>query len=214
VAQNDDFGRGAVTAYEGAFKSTSTKVVGSEFFDRGQADYRPLVTRLKRANADALLLVMLAGDASVFMRQYRELGLNQRLFARGSIATAEFLYQVKDNPTIADGLVEAGYWAVGLDPEWDRKWTERWKVPPRIHGAMSAITFKYAVVPAIELAIKKYGKVDRKTIRDALEEIDVPSTPVGPIRFDDYHQAHINMILIKLEGGQLHVFEKIPTKAS
>jgi len=214
VAQNDDFGRGAVAAYDAAFKGTTVKVTETEFFDRGQADYRPLVARLKRGNAEALLLVMLAGDASVFMRQYREVGLNQRLFARGSIATAEFLHQVRDTPTIADGTVEASYWAVGLDPDWDRKWTERYKVPPRIHGAMSAIAFKYAVVPAIELALKKFGRADRKAIRDALEEIDVPNTPVGPIRFDEYHQAYINMILIELKGGQLRVFEKIPTRPS
>src|SRR5437762_10499459 len=43
VAQNDDFGRGAAAAYDAAFKSTSTKLVASEFFDRGQADYRPLI---------------------------------------------------------------------------------------------------------------------------------------------------------------------------
>src|SRR5262245_25188268 len=76
VAQNDDFGRGAAAAYEAAFKSTSTKLVGNEFFDRGQADYRPLITRLKRANTDSLILIMLAGDASVFLKQYREMGMN------------------------------------------------------------------------------------------------------------------------------------------
>jgi branched-chain amino acid transport system substrate-binding protein len=214
VAQNDDFGRGAAVAYEAAFKSTSTKLVGNEFFDRGQADYRPLITRLKRANTDSLILIMLAGDASVFLKQYREMGMNQRIYSRGSIATAEFLFQTKDTPGLAEGTIEAGYWAVGLDPAWDKQWTERWKVPPRIHGAMSAIAFKYAVVPAIEIAIKKYGKVDRKSIRDALEEIDVPNTPVGPIKFDEYHQAHINMILLQIKNNQLQIMEKMPTKAS
>jgi ABC-type branched-subunit amino acid transport system substrate-binding protein len=79
---------------------------------------------------------------------------------------------------------------------------------------MSAIAFKYAVVPAIEIAIKKSGKVDRKSIRDALEEVDVPNTPVGPIKFDDYHQAHINMILLQIKNNQLQIMEKMPTKAS
>jgi branched-chain amino acid transport system substrate-binding protein len=154
---------------------------------------------------------MLASDASVFLRQYRELGLKQRIFARGSVATVEFLDLAKDNPSIGDGVVEATFWTAALDPEWEKRWLERWKTPVRIHGSLAALTFKYAVVPAIELALKKYGKADRKTIRDALEQIDVKDTPVGPIKFDDHHQAWINMVLVEMKGGQLRLLEKIPT---
>ena len=154
---------------------------------------------------------MLASDASVFMRQFRELGLNKKLFARGSVATVEFLNQVKDNPTIGDGIVEASFWTAAVDPEWEKKWLERWKTPVRVHGSMAALTFRYAVVPAIELAIKKHGKADRKSIRDTLEEIDVPNTPIGRIKFDEYHQAWIDMILIEMRGGHLRIVERIPT---
>ena len=59
--------------------------------------------------------------------------------------------------------------------------------------------------------IKKHGRADRKAIRDALEEVDVKDSPVGPIKFDDTHQACINMILIEMRGGQLRILEKIPT---
>jgi branched-chain amino acid transport system substrate-binding protein len=211
VAQNDDFGRGAAAAYDAAFKKFGVTLVSTEFFDRGQADYRPLLAKIKRANPDAVLLVMLASDASVFLRQYRELGLKQRLFARGSVATVEFLELAKDNPSIGDGVIEATFWTAALDPEWEKRWLERWKTPVRVHGSLAALTFKYAVVPAIELALKKYGKADRKTIRDALEQIDVKDTPLGPIKFDDHHQAWINMVLIEMKGGQLRLLEKIPT---
>ena len=209
-AQNDDFGRGAAAAYDAAFKKVGIKLVSTEFFDRGQADYRPVLTRVKRANPEAVLLVMLASEGSVFMRQFREIGLTQKLYARGSMATVEFLYQVKDSPNIADGLVEATYWTPALDPAWEKQWMERWKVPVRIHGSLAAIAFRYAVAPAIEAAIKKTGKTDRKAIRDALEEVDVPNTPVGRVKFDDTHQAFINMLLVQIDNGQLKVLEKIP----
>ena len=209
-AQNDDFGRGAAAAYDAAFKKTGIKLVSTEFFDRGQADYRPVLTRVKRANPEGVLLVMLASEGSVFMRQYKELGLTQKLFARGSMATPEFLYQVKDAPSIGDGLVEATYWTPALDPEWEKRWMERWKVPVRIHGSLAAIAFRYAVVPAVEQAVKKTGKADRKAIRDALETVDVPDTPVGRIKFDETHQAFINMLLVQINGGQLKILEKIP----
>ena len=208
-AQNDDFGRGAAAAYDAAFKKTGIKLVSTEFFDRGQADYRPVLTRVKRANPEAVLLVMLASEGSVFMRQFREVGLTQKLYARGSMATVEFLHQVKDSPSIADGLVEATYWTPALDPAWEKQWLERWKVPVRVHGSLAAIAFRYALVPAIEQAIRKTGKTDRKAIRDALETVDVADTPVGRIRFDDTHQALINMLLVQISGGQLKLLEKI-----
>jgi branched-chain amino acid transport system substrate-binding protein len=208
-AQNDDFGRGAAAAYDAAFKKTGIKLVSTEFFDRGQADYRPELTRVKRANPEAVLLVMLASEGSVFMRQFKEVGLTQKLYARGSMATVEFLHQVKDSPNIADGLVEATYWTPALDPAWEKQWLDRWKVPVRVHGSLAAIAFRYALAPAIEQAIKKTGKADRAAIRDALETVDVADTPVGRIRFDDTHQAFINMLLVQINGGQLKLLEKI-----
>ena len=211
LAMNNDFGHGAANAYDAAFKKANIKLLSTEFFDPGQPDYRPVLTRLKRANPVAILAVILASDGAPFMRQFRELGLTQRVFSRGSLGSAEFLYQVRDNPKIGDGVIEASYWITGLDPDWDKKWTERYKVPPRIHGSLAAITLKWAVVPALEIALKKHGKADRQTIRAALEEVDVKDSPLGPIKFDTNHQAWINMILIEIRDGQLHILEKLPT---
>src|SRR5258705_1205945 len=208
-AQNDDFGRGAAGAYDAAFKKTGIKLVSTEFFDRGQADYRPVLTRVKRANPEAVLLVMLASEGSVFMRQFREVGLTQKLYARGSMATVEFLHQVKDSPSIADGLVEATYWTPALDPAWEKQWLDRVQEPVCDHRSLAAIAFSYAVAPAIEQAIKKTRRSDRKAIRDALETVDVADTPVGRIRFDDTHQAFINMLLVQINGGQLQVLAQI-----
>ena len=211
LAMNNDFGRGAANAYKAAFEKSNIKLASTEFFDPGQPDYRPVLTRLKRAGAETILGVILASDGAPFMRQYHELGLTQKVFSRGSLVSAEFLHQVRDNPKIGDGVVEAGYWVVGLDPEWDRKWQERHNVPPRIHGSLAAITLKWAVVPALEIALKKHGKADRATIRTALTEVDVKDSPLGPIKFDANHQAWINMILLEMQDGKIRILEKLPT---
>src|SRR5256886_3621599 len=98
LAMNNDFGRGAAVAYEAAFKKAGVTLVSTEFFDPGQPDYRPVLTRLKRANTETILAVILASDGAPFMRQFRELGLTQKVVSRGSLASAEFLHQVRDNP--------------------------------------------------------------------------------------------------------------------
>jgi branched-chain amino acid transport system substrate-binding protein len=211
LAMNNDFGRGAASAYDAAFKKAGIKLASTEFFDPGQPDYRPVLTRLKRAGAETILGVILASDGAPFMRQFRELGLTQKIYSRGSLASAEFLHQVRDSPRVGDGVVEAGYWVTGLDPEWDRKWQDKHGIPPRIHGSLAAITLKWAVVPAIEIALKKHGKADRASIRAALTEVDVKDSPLGPIKFDANHQAWINMILLEMQDGKLRILEKLPT---
>src|SRR5688500_7684199 len=198
LAMNNDFGRGAANAYDVAFKKANIKLASTEFFDPGQPDYRPVLTRLKRAGAETILGIILASDGAPFMRQYRELGLTQKVYSRGSLASAEFLHQVKDSPKVGDGVVEAGYWVTGLDPEWDRKWQEKHNIPPRIHGSLAAITLKWAVVPALEIALKKHGKADRATIRTALTEVDVRDSPLVPIKFDSTNPAGINLILLEM----------------
>ena len=35
-------------------------------------------------------------------------------------------------------------------------------------------------------------------------------TPVGRVKFDDTHQAFINMLIVEIKGGQLRLVEKIP----
>ena len=73
---------------DAAFKKAGIKLVSTEFFDPGQADYRPVLTRLKRGGAETILAVILAGDGAPFMRQFRELGLTQKVYSRGSLASA------------------------------------------------------------------------------------------------------------------------------
>src|SRR5262249_61730424 len=80
LAMNNDFGRGAANASDAAFKKAGIKLLSTEFFDPGQPDYRPVLTRLKRANPETILAVILASDGAPFMRQFRQLGLTQRLF--------------------------------------------------------------------------------------------------------------------------------------
>src|SRR5262249_56162340 len=94
LAMNNDFGRGAANAYDGGFKKAGIKLLSTEFFDPGQPDYRPVLTRLKRANPETILAVILASDGAPFMRQYRELGLTQKIFSPRSLPPAHFLYHV------------------------------------------------------------------------------------------------------------------------
>jgi len=206
---DNDFGRGAIQVYQGQFRTLGVTVANIETFPFGAPDYRPLLSRIKRDNADAILMVILAPDAAVMIRQYHELGMKQRLFARGNVGSNEFLEAIKDNPKLGDGIVEATLWTPGTDPELDKLWERRWGGKPTTHGAMAYYGIQI-LAEAVKIAVKS-GPITRRSIRDALEKVDMVIPAMGRVKFDDHHQAYTNMVIHEIKDGKISLKAKVQT---
>lgn len=202
VAENTDFGRGAISSYIPQFESMGVELVSEDYFDLGTADYRPALTRIKAAAPDGLLVVMTERDGATFMRQLREVGLDVQVFSRGSLTSPLFLEYTSDDPTIGEGVLEFSFWAGGVDPELDQKFQDRLGVSNSPHRGWSYYATRYAIGTAIENALKNTGEASREAIRDELEKIEV-EIAVGTIKFDDHHQAYPNGTISTIENGQV-----------
>ncbi|MDP1714517.1 MAG: ABC transporter substrate-binding protein [Anaerolineales bacterium] len=211
LAYNDDYGRGAAQSYQDILGGLGVEVVSTEYFERGGADFRPLLLNIKEDKPEGLLLVATESDGIVILRQLKELGLTQKLFARGAIVTPLFMEMTKKEPGLNEGIMEGTWWAPGLDPKFDVAFVNRWGTAPSPHRATSYFIMRYVVKAAIEEAAKT-GTVDRKSIRDALEKISV-ETPVGVISFDAHHQAYPNMAVSTVENGTIKLLQVLETKA-
>lgn len=207
---DNDFGRGALNQYQGEFRKLEVNVTNVETFPFGAPDYRPLLTRIRRSNPDALLMVILAPDAAVMIRQFHELGMRQRLFARGNVGSNEFLEAIKDNPRLADGIVEATLWTPGADPDLERAWERRWGGKPTTHGAMAYYGIQI-LAEAVKIAARA-GQPTRRSIRDALERVDITIPAMGRVRFDDHNQAYTNMVLHEVRDGKIILKAKVQTR--
>ncbi len=209
LGYDNDFGRGGIQAYQAQFKRLGIDVSNIETYALGALDYRSLLSRTKRMNPDAVLMIILAPDAAVLIRQYQELGMKQRLFARGNVGSNEFLEAIKDNPKIADGIVEATLWTPGFDADLEKLWTKRWGGKPTTHGAMAFYGIQI-YGQAIEIAAKA-GQPTRGSIRDALRKVDLTIPALGRIKFDDHHQAYTNMVIHEIRDGKIVLKAKVPT---
>jgi len=211
LAANNDWGRGAAAAFDENLKALGVEVVTIDFFEQGQADYHSLLTKWKGLNPDAILLVMESHDAAIFMRQFRELGMPQKVYARGSVVTAEFVEDIQDDLSIGEGIVEATLWTVGTDPEFDQRFKNRWGVLPHVHSATAYNAVRFVISEALRIAIEETGKADRASIRDALEKVEV-DTMIGPVKFDDYNQGHPYLVITTLDGeGNISVLKQLST---
>jgi branched-chain amino acid transport system substrate-binding protein len=206
---DNDFGRGAIQVYQSYFKGLGVNVTNVETFPFGAPDYRPLLSRIKRDNPDAILMVILAPDAAVMVRHYSELGMKQRLFARGNVGSNEFLAAIKDNPKLGDGIIEATLWTPGTDPELDKLWDKRWGGKPTTHGAMAFYGVQ-VIAEAVKIAAKS-GTPTRKSLRDALENVDFTIPAMGRIKFDNHHQAYTNMVIHEVRDGKVQLKQKVQT---
>ncbi len=206
---DNDFGRGAIQQYQSQFRSLGVNVTNIETFPFGAPDYRPLLSRIKRDNAEAILMVILAPDAAVMIRQFYELAMRQKLFARGNVGSNEFIEAIKDNPKLGDGILEATLWTPGADPELDKLWEKRWGGKPTTHGAM-AFYGVHIIAEAVKIAAKD-GLPTRKSIRDALVKVDFTIPAMGRVKFDDHHQAYTNMVIHEVRDGKVVLKQRIQT---
>jgi branched-chain amino acid transport system substrate-binding protein len=208
VAQGDDFGRGAASLYEPRLKKAGVTVTSTSYYDIGTADFRPVLSKIQSENPEALLLVMLANDGAVFMRGYGELGLKQKIYSRGALVSKEFLDRVKDNPKLAEGIVEATVWTSGQDPETESAYEKRYNEPPVIHGVMAYYAFQTAAQ-----AFKANGGDDSPAaVQGALKKLDFQQPGLGHISFDEHDQAYPNMSLATWKDGKIVLLKTIPTK--
>ncbi len=212
LAYNDDFGRGAAAAYVPRLTSRRVRVITTDFFARGTPDYRPLLSRVRRAAPDGVLLIVTAADAMVFARQFHELGMTQKVFSRGDIGSPEFVASIKDRPEIVDGWVDATLWAQGVDPSYEQRYRARWNSEPISHGALGYYAVRYVLAEAVDRSIRDTGQVTREGLRDALRKISV-RTPIGTIAFDDHNQAYPNLYIIELRGGAVRILRAARTSA-
>ncbi|MBK8025005.1 MAG: ABC transporter substrate-binding protein [Chloroflexi bacterium] len=201
VAENTDFGRGALSAYKPLLEGLGLEILTEDYFDLGTADYRPALTRIRASQPDSLLVVMTERDGSTFMRQLREVGIDAKIYSRGSLTSPLFLEFTSDDPTIGEGVIEFSFWAAGLDPEFDAHFLERFETPNSPHRGMSYYATRFVIAEAIRNAILNHGEANRETIRQELEATSI-ETPIGLIEFDDHNQAYPFGTLQTIEEGK------------
>ena len=204
VAENTDFGRGAIGAYIPIFEGLGVEITNEDYFDLGTADFRPALTRMKAEGADAVLIVMTENDCANFMRQYREVGVEAAVYSRGACTSPLFLELTGDDPTIAEGIVEFAFFTKDQDPDLAAAFEARFDTPLTGHRMGGYYAMFYTLAPAIEAVIESGQEVNRETIQAALLELSV-ETPAGLIAFDDHNQAYTNGVLTTVSGGSVEV---------
>ena len=178
--ENSLFGTKGAGKFAKICKKLGYKVLLKQGYEHGGIDYKPVLTQIKRLNPDIVYMVSYIMDASLLMKQARELKLTPKMFIGG--AAGFTLPEFVDNAGKAsDKVISATLWHQVLPfpgaMEYYNKFVAQFKRPTEYHGAEA-----YAACYVIADVLKRTKSFKNTDVKKALSETDM-MTVFGPVKF-------------------------------
>lgn len=201
IYESTDFGTSVSTAGKEYASTKGLTVVGDEGYQKGAADYRSTLTKLKAQSPDLIFMVSYVADAILLMRQSRELGLSPQAFLGGGAGfdTAQF----ESEKDISGGVFSVTQWTPDMGTPGAKEFAERYRTKygkkPTYHAACAYA----AMMIAGETAARAGG--DREKTRAALAAGEWDGI-LGKVKFENYdgftQQNKHQMVVIQYVDGK------------
>lgn len=202
--ENSAFGQSSSKSFEKDAAALGLKIVVKEGYQAGAIDFKPILTKVKAANPDMLYMVSYVMDASLLMRQSKELRINPKIFVGGAagFTLPEFAKSAGD---AAEGVYSATLWVDTLPfpgaRDYSKKFQKKYGSETEYHGAEA-----YAAMYVVADALKRAKSISPKDVRDALAKTDM-KTAFGPVKFVSYgkktQQNKLDTYMVQWQKGEL-----------
>ncbi len=178
--ENSLFGSKGAKSFSKTCGKLGIKVVLQEGYEHGGIDYKPVLSKIKQLNPDVVYMISYIMDASLLMKQAKEMKLTPKLFVGG--AAGFTLPEFKTNAGVAsENVVSATLWHQVLPfpgaMDYYNKFKVRYHKSVDYHGA-EAYAACYVIADVLKRA-KSYKNTD---IKAALDDTDM-MTVFGPVKF-------------------------------
>jgi branched-chain amino acid transport system substrate-binding protein len=180
--ESSDFGTSGAEDMVKQAEKFPMKLLAKEQYEKGAVDFKPILSKVKAARPDMIYMVSYVMDASLLMRQIRELRIEAKLYAGGAagFAIPEFIQSAKE---ASEYVVSATLWspqvAYAGAKEFAEKYKKRFGDYPSYHGAEA-----YSALYIIKDVLGRAKTWTTNDIRDAMKTTNM-MTAFGPIRFED-----------------------------
>jgi branched-chain amino acid transport system substrate-binding protein len=202
--ENSAFGQSSSKSFEEDAKGLGLNIVVKEGYQAGAIDFKPILTKVKATNPDMIYMVSYVMDASLLMRQSKELRINPKMFVGGGagFTLPEFAKSAGD---AAEGVYSATLWVETLPfpgaKEYFDKYKKKYGDETEYHGAEA-----YAAMYVVADALKRAKSISPKDVRDALTTTDM-KTAFGPVKFVSYgkktQQNKLDTYMVQWQKGEL-----------
>jgi branched-chain amino acid transport system substrate-binding protein len=181
--ENSLFGTSGAKEFEKTCKGVQIQVLSKEGYEHGGIDYKPVLSKVKQLNPDIVYMISYIMDASLLMKQAKELKLAPKMFIGG--AAGFTLPEFKQNAGVAsERVISATLWHEVVPypgaMDYYKKFVAKYKKETEYHGAEA-----YAAAYVIADVLKRAKSFSNTHIKQALSETNL-MTVFGPVKFVAY----------------------------
>ncbi|HET9282268.1 MAG TPA: ABC transporter substrate-binding protein [Candidatus Angelobacter sp.] len=204
VYENTNFGQSNMKAMVAEAKAAGINLVAVESYEAKAPDYKAVLQRVKQANPEVIYFCSYLLDATTLMRQSREVDLNPKFYTSSGtgFAAAEFPTD-KGAGKNAEYTFSVSQWLPEAkwpgSKEFDAEYFKRYNSHPAYHAIQA-----YAALKVAAAAINNAKSAEPAKIRDAIKNINLTSTPFGPIKFENGQNQH-PVLITQVQHGQYRV---------
>jgi len=202
--ESSDFGTSGADEMVKQCQKMGIKVLVKEKYEKGAVDFKPILSKVKSERPDVIYMVSYVMDASLLMKQIKELRIDAKLFAGGAagFAIPEFIQNAKE---AAEYIVTATLWSPQVAypgaKEYAEKYKKLYKDYPSYHGAEA-----YSALYIIKDVFTRTKTMTPDDIRIAMKATNM-ETAFGPIKFEDKegytNQNFMDTLVLQVINGQL-----------
>ena len=204
--ENSLFGTKGAKAFKKSCDKLGIKVLMTEGYEHGGIDFKPVLVKVKQMNPDLIYMISYIMDASLLMRQARELKLTPKLFVGG--AAGFTLPEFDQNAgKAANFVVSATLWHQVLPlpgaMDYFNRFKAKYNKDTEYHGAEA-----YAAAYVIKDVLSRAKSFSPEDIKQALSETKL-MTVFGPVKFTSYdkkiNQNRLTTYVVQWQNGKLQL---------
>ncbi len=196
VADDFTYGHEGSAGFQAGFEAAGGRVVQKLWPPLNVADYGSYVSQV-RDDAGAVYAGFAGINGLRFLKQYAEYGMKKPVFGNPTCVDEGILRNMGDE---ALGVYSASWYSAELDSPENKRFVDavakEYHVVPGFYTASTYVAAMY-----LEAALKSIGGriEDRPAFIRALHEVRLDSSPIGPVRLDEYGKPVLNIYVRKVE---------------
>jgi branched-chain amino acid transport system substrate-binding protein len=196
IADDFAFGHEIAAGFQRTFEQNGGKVVQKLWSPLNAAEYGTYITQID-PNADAVFAAFAGGNGIKFLGEYKNYGMQKPVLGAMTTVDEGILKRMGDE---ALGVISAGWYSAAIDTPANKKFVEAvrkaYSADPGYYtvGSYMACQFLNNALQQVKGDIS-----DKAAFMKALRNVNIPESPYGQVKLDQYGQPILDITIRKVE---------------
>ncbi|RXG99471.1 ABC transporter substrate-binding protein [Bradyrhizobium zhanjiangense] len=196
IADDFAFGHELSAGFQRTFEQNGGKVIQKLWSPLNAAEYGTYITQID-PTADAVFAGFAGGNGIKFLGEYKNYGMQKPVLGAMTTVDEGILKRMGDE---ALGVISAGWYSAAIDTPANKKFVEAvrkaYNADPGYYtvGAYMACEFLNNALEQVKGDIS-----DKAAFMKALRSVNMPESPYGQVKLDQYGQPILDITIRKVE---------------